>query len=151
MAAAVLTLCVLTLSLILGLGMTIGWPWSNVARSVQGFKAPLPVGASGGSLDSVACPSPSTCVGIGSYSGRSRSFPVLVVTGDGSGWKANGVTLATGAGSVGTEPLALAGTTVFTCVGVGSYYERPPTSHGPAGYTEGLLVIDSRGTWKATK
>jgi hypothetical protein len=150
-----LIICSLLAGFLLILGTIAAWLWANSTRSadmsqvmqgrrmVYGLRAPLPEGASGGILDSVACPSPSTCVGLGSYSDRSHRFPILVMTGTGSQWHAIAVSLPNHASSVGPDPLAMACPAPSRCVGVGAYFARSPAN------TEGLIVTSSGSTWSA--
>jgi hypothetical protein len=158
-----LAICSLIAGLLLGLGAIIGWHRATATHvmhgsrtvrgsqtvhgrgPVRGFRAPLPSGATGGSVDSVACPSASACVGIGSYIDSSGHSSVLVVTGAGSSWKASGVRLPAGAHSVGYGPFTLACSTLSACVGVGSYIGPP------GGQPQPLLVTESRGIWTAFK
>ena len=164
--ATLIAACSLVAGLVLGSGAIFGWPWAGTTGagqtlqpghgprtahdlgSVRAYKGPLPAGALGGSVDSVTCPTPSHCVGIGDYytAGSSR-IPVLVVTGAGAVWKATAVQLPPGAQSVvGWEPFQLACPTISTCVGVGSF--DGPLGSGIGG---GLLVSGSGSSWKATR
>jgi len=150
--------CALVAGLVLGSGAIFGWPWTSTTGagqttahdqgSVRVYKGPLPAGALGGRIDSVTCPTPSHCVGIGDYyTADSSRVPVLVVTGAGAVWKATAVQLPPGAQSVvGWEPFHLACPAVSTCVGVGSF--DGPLGSGIGG---GLLVSGSGGSWKATR
>ena len=151
--AILIASCSLTAGLVLGRGAIVAWHWrwqhgntpqaAHDLHAVRGYKAPLPAGASGGTIDSITCPSASHCVGIGSYTASATRFPVLVVTGAGSAWKATAVQLPANARSVGYNPLDLACPTRSTCIGVGSYL-------GPGGQ-RGLLVTGSGGSWEAAQ
>lgn len=155
--AALIASCSLAVGLLLGRGAIIGLHWGGSTAQpehrprtafelspVHGYKAPLPAGARGGSVDSIACPAASYCVGIGRYAAGSSRFPVLVVTGTGATWKATAVELPGNAQSVGSAPLELTCPTTYACIGVGSYGDSD-------GHTMGLLVTGSGSSWKATQ
>jgi len=145
--------CSLTAGLVLGRGAIVAWHWRSQTgnrpqtghdlHAARGYKAPLPAGASGGSIESITCFSPSYCVGIGRYTASSTLFPVLVVTGAGSEWKAAAVQLPANARSVGFNPIDSVCPTRSTCIGVGSYL-------GPGGQ-RGLLVTGSGSSWETTQ
>ena len=102
-------------------------------------KAPLPSNGASGSLSSVACPSPSECVAVGTYTDSSGEHG-LIVTGSGASWTAAEAPLPANAGTPASVTLtAVTCASPSACVVVGSYN------------THGLLLTSSGSSWTAIK
>lgn len=99
--------------------------------------APLPPGgSSGGSLDSVACGSASSCVAVGAYSGGG-----LLETLSGTTWTPTVAPLpATAAASPSAILFSVSCASASSCAAVGQYTDT-------SGNIEGLLEILSGTTW----
>jgi hypothetical protein len=125
-----------------------GWLVTGSGSSWRATKAPLPADAgAGGDLSSVACPSPSRCVAVGSYAVSGDTGQGLLVTGSGSSWKATRAPLPAGANaSAYPYPglISVACPSVSECVAVGEYVDS-------SGNQQGWLVTGSGSSWKATK
>jgi Cutinase len=100
-------------------------------------EAPLPSGASSGTLLSVACPSASTCVAVGeATSGQPRG---LLLVKSGAGWHATQAPLPPN-GFASASLTATACQSASVCFGVGGYGDS-------IGANLGLLMAWSRGVW----
>jgi hypothetical protein len=107
-------------------------------------KAPVPSGAAGDpsvELDSVACPSSSTCVAVGNYSDSAGNQQGLVETLSGTTWTATKLPHPAGAAKPEVELGAVACPTTSSCVAAGSYTD----SSG----IHALLATRSGTTWRA--
>jgi hypothetical protein len=95
-------------------------------------------------LQSVSCPSTTSCVATGQYADSSGATRGLLVTGSGTTWTATEEPLpATGASPSGIPP-SVACPSTTSCVVAGEYL-LPPS------YSEGMLVTGSGTTWTATE
>jgi hypothetical protein len=96
------------------------------------------------SLISVACPSPSKCVAVGSYSSSSYDGGLLV-TEYGSSWTARKAPVPANASADSSATLnAVACSAASACVAVGYYFDSSQN-------TQGLLLTESGSTWTATE
>lgn len=123
----------------------------GASASWQAVEAPLPTNASAdnpnASLDSVACPSTTWCVAVGSYTDTLGNTQGLLVTGYGTSWTATEAPLPANAWTsgnlqVGLNDVSCASTSV--CVAAGWY---PDSSF----HSQGLLVTGSGTSWKAAE
>jgi len=98
-------------------------------------EAPLPAGADPvADLDSVVCPSASSCVAVGAYSDTGGDGHGLVLTGSGTSWTATEAPLPANAGA---DPNPYQGSvtcpSTSSCLVAGQYVDS-------SGYQQGLLV-----------
>ncbi|HTX00802.1 MAG TPA: hypothetical protein VMD59_18620, partial [Acidimicrobiales bacterium] len=109
-------------------------------------KAPVPAGASsdpGAYLSAVSCASVTSCAGFGQYDDASSDAQGLLLTDSSGTWTATEAPLPAGAaGNPGVAPSAIS-CAVTTCAAAGTYLDA-------SGSTQGLLLVDSAGTWSAT-
>jgi hypothetical protein len=102
-------------------------------------------GDTGSSLDSVACPSTTSCVAVGDYNNGASA---LVVTGSGTTWKATEAPLPANASGGFAVLNSVACPSATSCVAAGDYYGTP------AGTPFGLIVTGPAGsgtTWTPTE
>jgi hypothetical protein len=95
-------------------------------------------------LGSVACPSASSCVAVGYYTGADGSFHALLVTGYGSTWVRAKVTVPGGSAGFNTSLFGVTCPAASTCVAVGGYED------GNGAY-QGLILTGSGTRWTPTK
>jgi len=111
-------------------------------------QAPLPVNANAKPavrLNSVTCPSATSCVIAGTYADSSDNEHGLIETRSGTNWAATDVTLPADAGTDPETMLsAVACSSGTSCVATGYYTYLP-------GYQQGLLVTLSGTTWTAIR
>jgi hypothetical protein len=127
-----------------------GWlshQWTTSTLGATSTSPPLPpnAGANGYAfLESVACPTATSCVAVGNYMDSSDIWQGLIETLSGSSWTATEVTLP---GSAGGDPdvqlTSVACPSTASCVAVGSY-------NGSAAALP-LLVTGSATNWTATE
>jgi hypothetical protein len=130
-------------------GSTIeGWlshQWTTSTLGATSTSPPLPANAGAGgyaSLESVACPSATSCVAVGNYLDSSGIWQGLIETKSGSAWKTTEVTLPSNAdGDPSVQLTSVACPSVTSCVAVGYYNDS----------TSGLLVTGSGTRWTATE
>jgi hypothetical protein len=114
------------------------------------IEAPLPTDANPKArahIDSVACPSTSSCVAVGYYTDSSGNTQRLLLTGSGSSWTATQAPLpdnAASSGLVGSGLTAVACASTTSCVAIGSYIAAGSTQ-------EQLLVTGAGSSWTATQ
>jgi hypothetical protein len=127
------------------------WPANFIHAKDQDAWTPdeakLPGGVSNASasLDSVACPSASACVAVGSYSTASADQVPLLLTGSGSSWTSATAKLPGAAdpnGQAFVNLYSVACGSASRCVAAGSY-------NGSSGGLQGLLVSGSGSSWTA--
>ncbi len=111
-------------------------------------EAPLPANASANPIVeqySLACPSASRCVDVGSYIDTSGSSQGLLLTRSGSSWTAAEAPVPANAGA---RPFAfvdaLACPSASRCVAVGGYIDT-------SGSSQGLLLTRSGSSWRAAE
>ena len=113
-------------------------------------EAPLPENAAASpyaALDSVACPSASTCVAAGTYEDSSGNEQVLLVTGSGTSWTAAEAPLPANAGPDPVDTLgSVACPSASSCVVTGTYEDSSGIRAGAADYRVGYVVDGGRGT-----
>jgi hypothetical protein len=110
-------------------------------------KAPLPADASaspGVNLNSIACPSVSFCVAVGTYNDSSGNPQGLLLTKSGTAWSAATAPLPAGTGASNAELNAVACSSVSWCVAVGDYGY-------PDGSGGGLVLTWSGSAWTAAE
>ena len=102
-------------------------------------------------LDSVACPSVTTCVVAGSYTDSSGNQQGMLVTGSGTSWTATELPLPSGGsfstssnGTNQTSGLSIMCASVSACVATGEYFDS-------SGNQESMLVTGSGSSWTATQ
>jgi hypothetical protein len=83
-------------------------------------------------LDSVACPSASSCVAAGTYTDSSGDGQGLLLTGSGTSWTATEAPLPAGAGA-GAYLGLVACPSASSCIAAGTYTDS-------SGNRQGLLV-----------
>ena len=111
-------------------------------------QAPLPANAAAdrfAALDSVACPSASSCVAAGDYTDSSGNGQGLLVTGSGTSWTAAQAPLPANAAAdpeVGLTSVACP--SASSCVAAGFYTNS-------SGNQPGLLVTGSGTSWTAAE
>jgi hypothetical protein len=124
---------------------------TETGTSWAATEAPLPANAATGSLsyvvlESLACPSATSCVVTGSYADPSDNLDGLLLTGAGTSWAATEAPLPANATTsnlqVGLPSVACASTT--SCVAVGTYVDL-------SGYDDGLVLSKSGTSWTATQ
>jgi hypothetical protein len=100
-------------------------------------RAPLPADAKvpGATLTAVACPSTTSCVAIGSYSGATRGF---VVASLGSSWTAAATPVPAGTATLAKPSFRSIACGSGGCVAVGSYTSTDGSTQG--------LVVTGQGT-----
>jgi len=119
-----------------GQGLLISGP----GTSWQATEGPLPADGSGGELDSVACPSVTSCVISGDYTDSSGSNNGLLLTGAGTSWTATEAPLPGNAaasqdvGSFGNRPIACH--SASSCVVLGYYTDS-------SGNSDAVLITDN--------
>lgn len=121
-------------------------------NSWTGIEAPLPTNAvastAGGSPDisSVSCPSDTTCVAVGGYSGSDGNSDGLLLTGSGTSWTATEAPLPANAATTGDSVTLSAVTcpSASTCVAVGTYVDS-------SNVKQGLLLTWSGSSWQPTE
>jgi hypothetical protein len=113
-----------------------GTGWSAV-------RAPLPPDAKvpGATLTAVACPSTTSCVAVGSYSGATRGFAVASV---GTSWTAAATPVPAGAAMQAKASFRSIACGTGGCVAVGSYTSAD-------GSTQGLLVTGQGTVFTAVR
>ena len=111
-------------------------------------EAPLPANAGTDPvayLNSVACPSASSCVAVGNYNDSSGSEQGLLLTGSGSSWSAAEAPRPANAAS---DPTVFFGSvacpSASSCVAAGSYVDS-------SGHQQGLMLTGSGTSWTATE
>ena len=111
-------------------------------------EAPLPANAAADRyafLDSVACPSASSCVAAGAYADSSGRDQGLLVTGSGMSWTAAEAPLPANAAADPNVLLnSVACASASSCVATGDYTDS-------SGSTQGLLVTGSGMSWTAAE
>jgi hypothetical protein len=115
----------------------------------EASKAPLPGTPSsdpGAYLNSVACPTSTTCVAVGSYADKNGNTDGLIETFSHGTWTAKKAPQPTGVNSTSTQLTAVACHGTDSCAAVGTYSASTQTSD-----FEGLLESLGHGTWRATK
>ncbi len=96
-------------------------------------------------LDSVACPSTTSCTAVGSWSGGASSNEPVLLTGSGTSWAQIQVPLPANAASNPDASLRwVACPSTTSCVAVGSYTDS-------SGKDQGLLLTGSGTTWTAAE
>lgn len=128
-------------------GSTIeGWlshQWATSTLGMTSTSPPLPAnaGTSGYAfLESVACPSTSSCVAVGNYIDSSGSWQGLIETMSGGSWQATEVKLPGNAdGDPNAYLVSVACASKTSCVAVGYYNDA----------TSPMLVTGSGTKWKA--
>ena len=128
--------------------MIEGWlshQWTTSTLGATSTSPPLPpnAGANGyASLESVTCPSATSCVAVGSYMDSSGSWQGLIETMSGSSWQATEVTLPGNAdGDPNAYLVSVACPSATSCVAVGYYNDS----------TSPLLATGSGTNWTATE
>lgn len=120
---------------------------SGSGSSWTATEAPLPPNAApvtvGTALNSIVCPSTSSCVAAGEYRDTAGNQEALLVTGSGSSWTPAGTALPTGAAVFGAQLNAISCATSSACVAVGNYSDTSSNLHP-------LLVTGSASSWTAT-
>jgi hypothetical protein len=118
-----------------------GGTWTAIAAPL----GPGPATNPSAFLASVACPSTTACIAVGSYGDSSSHAQGLIDTLSGATWTAIAAPL--GAGPA-TDPVAgvisVACPSTTTCIAVGGYNDSPTNS-------EGLIDTLSGGTWSGLK
>ncbi|MGH3190329.1 MAG: hypothetical protein ACRDOL_24280, partial [Streptosporangiaceae bacterium] len=109
-------------------------------------EAPLPAGADpGAGLNSVTCPSASSCVAAGTYTDSAGDRQGLLLTGLGTSWTATGAPAPAGAAAdPGTLMNWITCPSASSCVAVGSYTDS-------AANVQGMLLTGSGTSWTATE
>ncbi|HTW98541.1 MAG TPA: hypothetical protein VMD59_07180, partial [Acidimicrobiales bacterium] len=96
-------------------------------------------------LYTLSCSSAGDCVAVGTYTTPAGSTLGLLATESAGSWSSSEAPLPAGASSQQAVTLpAISCPSTTSCEAVGSY-------RASDGYTEGLLLADSGGTWTATK
>ncbi|HEY7485463.1 MAG TPA: hypothetical protein VH912_13450, partial [Streptosporangiaceae bacterium] len=141
---------VAAVGLICGVLVALHAPASFASMSpnwATGIKAVLPSDAAtnaNATLESVACPSAGNCTVAGYYTDSSAHHQGVLFTQSSGAWSAG--MKAPLPGDAGTNPnvfvRSLSCPTVGNCVAVGSYQDN-------MGRTQGLLLIESGGSWTA--
>jgi hypothetical protein len=114
------------------------------------IEAPLPADAATKArahINSVVCPSTSSCVAVGFYTDSSGNLQGLLLTGSGSSWTATKAPLPGNAASNGLAGDGLTAVTcasTSSCVALGSYFAT-------GNIEEQLLVTGSGSSWTATE
>ena len=109
--------------------------------------APLPADAAshpGAIVRAAACPSASSCVGVGTYYDSSKGEQVLVLAGSGTSWTAAEAAPPANAGSEPITLFTVACASASYCVATGFYYDSSGNQHG-------LLVTGSGTSWTTTE
>ena len=113
-------------------------------------EAPLPANAAADRsavLDSVACPSASSCVAAGDYADSSGNGQGLLVTGSGTSWTAAEAPLPANAAADPDAGLgSVACPSASSCVAAGYLHRLLGQQTGAAGYRVGYVVDGGRGT-----
>ena len=111
-------------------------------------RAPLPASAAARPqviLSSVACPTASSCIAVGQYTGSSKSAYGLLVTGQASSWAGYRAPLpADAATRPGAQLLSVACPAAGHCVAVGKYTDK-------VGNQQGMIVTQAGTGWTATR
>lgn len=106
--------------------------------------APLPANANsdyqGVTLDSVTCPSTTSCAASGNYTTSSGSDDMLLLTASGNSWTAAGAPLPADMAATGTMPTAIACSSPASCTAVGYYTDT-------AGVYKGMAATGSGTNW----
>lgn len=108
-------------------------------------KVPLPANAAADStvyLSSVACPSVSSCIAVGTYINSEGGGEGLLLTGSGTSWTATEAPLPAGAAGLHLETVAC--TSAAACAAGGTYVDSN-------GFGQGLLLTGSGTAWTATE
>jgi hypothetical protein len=132
-----------------GTGGPAGLVLAESGTSWNPTEAPVPGNASPGSdagLNSVACPSTTSCAAVGSY-GSPDGSQGLLLTGSGTAWTPTEAPLPTNAltpSRANLESMACPSTT--KCVATGSY-----AAAIGFGFPEGLVVTGSGTSWTAAE
>ena len=118
------------------------------AATVAGVEAPLPANAASDpdvSVNSVSCASAGNCTAVGSYTDSSGNLQGLLLTRAAGTWAGVEAPLPAGAAS---DPIVLANSvscaSAGNCTAVGRYTDS-------SGNQQGLLLTQTRGTWRAVK
>jgi hypothetical protein len=113
--------------------------------SWKATEVPMPSGLYVASISSIACPSVSVCVAVGSASGSAGSQGLLLTRSDAS-WVATAAPLPANAGSKGSfiNLTSVACYSNTSCVAVGDYYDN-------AGNRQGMLLSGLGSSWIATE
>ena len=134
--------------------------YSDTSGNIQGLleilsggtwtpvEAPLPANSAANPevfLDSVACPSSSSCVATGNYLDASSHFQGLLEVLSGTSWTPVTAPLPTDASSnPDTQLLSVACAAASSCVAAGDYLNTPSTAHA-------LLEFLSGTTWSSSE
>jgi hypothetical protein len=124
-----------------------GWLLTGSGTSWTATEAPLPAGAAADPADelfSVACPSASSCVAVGSYTDSSGNRQGWLLTGSGTSWTATEAPLPAGAGDELAGLYSVACPSASSCVAAGYYTDS-------SGNLQGLLLTGSGTSWTATE
>ena len=107
-------------------------------------EAPVPANADPGvALNSVACPSVSSCVAVGGYGYASGDGHALLLTGSGTSWTASEVPAPANADAEYAGTLtSVACASASSCVTAGQYIDS-------SGMAEALIVTGSGASWTA--
>jgi hypothetical protein len=128
-------------------GNTQGLLLTGSGAAWKAAKAPLPSGAPSSqyvSLNSVACPSASSCTAVGSYS-SAKGQSGLILTRSGSSWKAVSAPLPAHANPAPEASLtAVTCPSSSSCTAVGTYTDA-------SGIQQGLLLTGSGKSWTAAQ
>lgn len=121
-----------------------GLTWQAATAKLPAHKGPYPSAL----LQTVTCPSVSSCISVGSYDDSAKGYLGLIISGHGSSWRSVKAPLPAGAaakqGSPGTQLTAVSCPSPTTCVAVGEYTS---TKHDG----ELLLLTGHGSSWKAAK
>ncbi len=107
----------------------------------QGVRAPLPTGASSGSLTAISCAGPGACAAVGTLTDGSGDQQALLLSESSGSWQPQAATLPANAGANPRATLeAVSCASAGDCTAVGSYTDA-------TGTTQGLIVSESAGSW----
>jgi len=134
LACPSLSSCVAAGSYLGASGYTQGLLLASRGSSWTAARAPLPGGAKGGWLASVACPSAADCVAAGQYYDSSGNWQGLLAAGHRSSWTVTRAPLPAGAAtSPGPWFPGVACPSAAGCVAAGYYTDS-------SGYPQGMLL-----------
>jgi hypothetical protein len=121
-----------------------GTSWTAATLPLPRDAAPGEVpGAANISLGPVACPAPSSCIVLGSYTVHAGYLRGMLLTGTGARWAASSVPVPAGAdASYGTSAGSLACPSVASCIITGSYTDAYQYSHA-------MIITGSAAGWRA--
>lgn len=121
-----------------------GTSWTAATLPLPRDAAPgLVPGAANISFGSLACPAPSSCIVLGSYTDHAGYPRGMLLTDTGAKWAASSVPIPAGAdASYGTSADSLACPSAARCIITGSYTDAYQYSHA-------MIITGSAAGWRA--